>query len=198
MAQEEQEAPGTPARSGSVRQRVEDASLATKIRIALAEEQGLGRYAFDPEVQEGRVTLQGDVETNAQREQAAEIAAEVEGVEAINNQVTIGGQPVVAEQEMPELDQEEAPATDDEPVVAEGPDETSEQQEPDTDEGPAEPESPEEEPAEEESSEEYYVVQSGDNLWTIARRHGTSVSQLRQLNNLSSNNLHPGDRLRVK
>jgi LysM repeat protein len=48
------------------------------------------------------------------------------------------------------------------------------------------------------SDAEYYTVKSGDSLWNIARKHDTSVSKIKQLNNLSSNSLHPGDELRVR
>ena len=37
-----------------------------------------------------------------------------------------------------------------------------------------------------------YRVRPGDNLWTIARRHDTSVATLRRLNGLSSSRLAPG------
>ena len=43
-----------------------------------------------------------------------------------------------------------------------------------------------------------YRVRSGDSLWTIARRHGTSVRQLARLNDLSSRSvLRPGQELLV-
>lgn len=45
----------------------------------------------------------------------------------------------------------------------------------------------------------YYKVQSGDNLWTIAKKHGTSVKNLLSLNNLpASTKLKPGQKLLVK
>jgi membrane-bound lytic murein transglycosylase D len=45
---------------------------------------------------------------------------------------------------------------------------------------------------------QHYVVQSGDNLWDIARKHKTSVVKLKQLNSLSKNAvLHQGQRLKV-
>lgn len=48
------------------------------------------------------------------------------------------------------------------------------------------------------SSTGWYRVRSGDTLEKIARRHGTSVRRLCQLNGISQNKvLHPGDRLRV-
>jgi len=40
-----------------------------------------------------------------------------------------------------------------------------------------------------------HVVKKGDSLYTIARRHGMSVTQLQQLNGLSSNRLQIGQRL---
>ena len=43
-----------------------------------------------------------------------------------------------------------------------------------------------------------YVVRRGDNLWTIARRQGTTVAALKRLNRLSSDNIRVGQRLRVR
>ncbi len=43
----------------------------------------------------------------------------------------------------------------------------------------------------------YYRVRSGDNLGSIARRHGCSVSQLKRWNNKRSSRIYPGDRLRI-
>ncbi|MGE5458829.1 MAG: LysM peptidoglycan-binding domain-containing protein [Methanobacterium sp.] len=42
-----------------------------------------------------------------------------------------------------------------------------------------------------------YTVQSGDSLWTIARKFNTNVNQLKKLNNLSSDALKIGDKLYV-
>ena len=44
----------------------------------------------------------------------------------------------------------------------------------------------------------WYTVRNGDNLSGIAQRFGTSAQQLRQLNNLSGNLIHSGDRLKVR
>jgi len=46
-------------------------------------------------------------------------------------------------------------------------------------------------------STQYYIVKSGDNLGAIAKRYGMSVSQLKSLNNLRSNTIHPRQRLIV-
>lgn len=51
------------------------------------------------------------------------------------------------------------------------------------------------------SQEGYYVVQNGDNPWTIARKNQLSVSELLRLNQLdehSARRLKPGDRLRIR
>ena len=47
------------------------------------------------------------------------------------------------------------------------------------------------------SGSNYYVVKKGDSLWSIARKYGLSVAELKALNNLSSNTLHIGDTLLV-
>ena len=42
-----------------------------------------------------------------------------------------------------------------------------------------------------------YTVQSGDSLWSIARKFNTTVDELKKLNNLTSNNLQIGQILKV-
>ena len=46
-------------------------------------------------------------------------------------------------------------------------------------------------------NDNYYVVDSGDTLWSIARKYNLSVNELKALNNLSSNALSVGQRLIV-
>jgi membrane-bound lytic murein transglycosylase D len=43
-----------------------------------------------------------------------------------------------------------------------------------------------------------YVVRRGDNLGAIARRHGTTVAQLKRMNRLRSDVVRTGQRLRVR
>ena len=47
------------------------------------------------------------------------------------------------------------------------------------------------------SDDTYYVVKSGDTLWSIARKYNLSVNELKSLNNLSSNVLSIGQKLIV-
>jgi LysM repeat protein len=51
--------------------------------------------------------------------------------------------------------------------------------------------------AEQSASGSSYVVVSGDSLAAIARRHGTTVAQLRTLNEIEGSVIHIGQRLRV-
>lgn len=69
-----------------------------------------------------------------------------------------------------------------------------------TEEAPSatEKETPTEETGQEQSSSSYYVVKSGDTLYEIARKHNMSVSQLKALNNLTTNNIRVGQRLLVQ
>ncbi len=47
------------------------------------------------------------------------------------------------------------------------------------------------------SSRVEYEVRSGDSLWTIARRHGTTVDEIRAANNLRGSRIIPGQVLEV-
>ena len=44
----------------------------------------------------------------------------------------------------------------------------------------------------------WYQVKNGDSLWTISRRFKTSPGDIKKWNNLKSNLIHPGNRLKLK
>lgn len=47
------------------------------------------------------------------------------------------------------------------------------------------------------SNNEYYTVQKGDTLYSIANKYGLTVAELKKLNNLTSNLLSIGQKLKV-
>jgi membrane-bound lytic murein transglycosylase D len=47
-------------------------------------------------------------------------------------------------------------------------------------------------------SSKFHVVQSGDTLWDIANSYALSVDKLKELNNMTSNRLEVGQKLRVQ
>ena len=47
------------------------------------------------------------------------------------------------------------------------------------------------------SSPNYYIVKSGDTLWSIARANGLTVDELKKINNLNSNMLSVGQKLKL-
>lgn len=44
----------------------------------------------------------------------------------------------------------------------------------------------------------WYEVKNGDSLWTISRKFNVSAAEIKKLNNLKSNLIHPGSKLKVK
>jgi LysM repeat protein len=42
-----------------------------------------------------------------------------------------------------------------------------------------------------------YTVRGGDTLWGISRKHGVSVTRLKNANGLSGNTIQPGQRLTI-
>lgn len=44
---------------------------------------------------------------------------------------------------------------------------------------------------------DYYIVKSGDSLWSIAKKYGVTVNELKNANNLTTNTLSIGQRLKI-
>lgn len=44
----------------------------------------------------------------------------------------------------------------------------------------------------------YYTVKKGDSLWSIAKANNTTVNEIKELNNLTSNLLSVGQEIKIK
>jgi len=75
----------------TVAERLDDASVAARVKQALVRTRTLRPFDFSPTVVRGRLTLRGDVETREQYRQAERVAVNVSGVTEITNQVTVQG-----------------------------------------------------------------------------------------------------------
>ncbi len=53
-------------------------------------------------------------------------------------------------------------------------------------------------PGEEVTEKNYYIVKSGDTLYSIAKKYNTTVDEIKKLNNLKSDNLSIGMELKIK
>ena len=58
-------------------------------------------------------------------------------------------------------------------------------------------ETPAAQEAQTETSDKTYTVQTGDGLWRIAKNHGLTLDQLKTMNGLTSNVIHPGQVLTI-
>ncbi|HET6567740.1 MAG TPA: LysM peptidoglycan-binding domain-containing protein [Rhodothermales bacterium] len=161
----------------SVAQRLQDVSIAANIQLKLADLTGIDISKIDLQVDNGRVTLQGDVPSVDVRTRAERVAKEVDGVRQLVNQLNAPHAPA----------QPSPPPSTTPEVEQPTPQQASPAQQ------PAKPKPEPEKPA-----ATYYTVRSGDNLWTIARRNNTTVDQLKKLNDMSGSKLRPGQKLRVK
>lgn len=81
----------------SVAQKIEDASIETRVKQALVGTSSLRIFPFRLTVTGGHLVLRGDVNTPDQYRRAERVAGEVEGVTEVTNRLTMGGQPVTEE-----------------------------------------------------------------------------------------------------
>jgi LysM repeat protein len=100
------------------------------------------------------------VNTPDQYHRAERIGKQVEGVTAVTNRLTVGGQSVTEERLLENGDESDGKSG--------------------------------------ESSAVYHTVRQGDTFWSIAHQYRASVEQIRSLNDLRSEDLNPGQRVRVR
>lgn len=87
-------APTNADASRTVAQRLDDASVAARVKQALVRAQALQRFDFSPTVVRGHLTLRGNVDTREQYQRAERIAKNLSGVTAVTNQLTVEGRSV--------------------------------------------------------------------------------------------------------
>ena len=75
--------PAAEARAGA------DRALAARVKEALLAEKSLNAHGIEVDARDGAVTLFGTVENMARREQAAKIAAAVEGARSVENKLVV-------------------------------------------------------------------------------------------------------------
>lgn len=169
--------PDTVDDGRTVAQRLEDASISAKIKLALVEHDSLRIYDFVPVVNRGHVVLQGQVQTLRERDVAARVVRLIKGVRDVNNQIiTTGSSDTLLAAETDQTS----------PIAPSEPREVS----------PGEPSGAT--ASREEPSPAYHTVRSGESLWTVATAYGLTVEQLKRLNKKGTNIVKPGERLRVR
>jgi len=81
----------------SLSQKLTDTSTEARVKQALTQTESLRVFSFRPTVVNGHLVLRGDVNTADQYRRAEQGARQVEGVEAVSNELTVGGRPMTEE-----------------------------------------------------------------------------------------------------
>jgi len=79
----------TRAMGASAAGKVDDGAITAKVKAAIAADKDLSAIKIDVDTQNGVVTLSGPAPTATAKERASEIARKVNGVNSVNNQLTI-------------------------------------------------------------------------------------------------------------
>ena len=81
--------PGGPTRTAG--QAVDDATIGTKMKAALAADPELSALKINVDTTQGNVRLRGEVKSMALRRKAEDLARKIEGVKSVDNQLMITG-----------------------------------------------------------------------------------------------------------
>lgn len=158
-----------PTRAQSLEDKLEHARTVARARIVLAEDASLRSFTFQPSVSGDVLTLGGTVETQAQKERAAELVSGIVGVRSVVNTIRVSNARGPDLTDLPPA----PPPTAAEQAAAEA--------------------QPEPEP-----EKVFHTVKSGDTVGAIARRYGVSIREVQRLNGLRGSTIRIGQRLRVK
>ena len=80
---------GAPQRTAG--QAVDDVTIGTKLKAALAADPDLSALKINVDTTQGAVRLRGEVKTIALRRKAEDLARRIEGVKSVDNQLVISG-----------------------------------------------------------------------------------------------------------
>jgi hyperosmotically inducible periplasmic protein len=80
---------GGPTRT--VGQAVDDATIGTKMKTALAADPELSALKINVDTTQGNVRLRGEVKSAALRRKAEDMARKIEGVKSVDNQLMVTG-----------------------------------------------------------------------------------------------------------
>src|SRR5262245_6396773 len=69
---------------------VDDTTITTKVKTALAADREVSATRVHVETKQGEVRLSGDVKSQEERSRAGQIARNVNGVTSVNNELTVG------------------------------------------------------------------------------------------------------------
>jgi hyperosmotically inducible protein len=83
-------APVAPAPDRSAGRAIDDAGITAKVKAALLAEKGVNGTSIDVDTSQGAVTLSGRVPDQSQVDRAVEVARNIEGVKAVNNNLSVG------------------------------------------------------------------------------------------------------------
>jgi hyperosmotically inducible periplasmic protein len=79
----------TRAMGASASEKIEDATVSTRVKAVLSSDKQLGDSKIDVDTRNGVVTLSGAVANNQARDHALELARNVKGVNSVNDQLAV-------------------------------------------------------------------------------------------------------------
>ena len=79
----------TRAMGASASEKIEDATVSTRVKAVLSSDKQLGDSKIDVDTRNGVVTLSGAVANNQARGHALELARNVKGVNSVNDQLAV-------------------------------------------------------------------------------------------------------------
>ena len=75
----------------TAREAIRDASITAAVKLSLAFERGVRATDVHVDTDRGRVTLEGEVRTQAERQLAVKVAEDVEGVKDVVDRIRVRG-----------------------------------------------------------------------------------------------------------